>query len=178
MQRSRSTFQCIALAGVLLTTACAIWFVPESRDRGHIFDDASRGAPQGGDNDGERRLDIAIRREFPPGTPLVELIRHIEDAGGTCADALQSVEQPNRQMTVCDYESITYFAFAFMGLGEPSLHQGDNTWTVTIFRSNGLIDGYEVKGLTLTTQLSREEYLERLARQREEENAQMDNSGD
>lgn len=106
------------------------------------------------------------------------MIQHIEDAGGTCAAALQSVENPNRQMTVCRYESITYFAFAFMSLGEPSLHQGDNTWTVTIFHSNGLIGGYDVRGLTRTTQLSKEEYLERLARQREEEEAQMENSGD
>lgn len=70
MHGLRSAVHCIALGGILLTTACAIWFVPESRDRGHIFDDASRGAPQGGVDDGQRRLDIAIRREFPSGTPL------------------------------------------------------------------------------------------------------------
>ncbi len=178
MRGLRSAAHCIALGCILLTTACAVWFVPESRDRGHIFDDASRGAPQGGVNDGQRRLDIAIRREFPPGTHLADLIRHIEDAGGICTGALQSVDNPSRQMTVCRYESITYFAFAFMSLGEPSLHQGDNTWTLAIFHSNGLIDRYDVRGLTHTTQLSKEEYLERLARQMEEEEAQMENSGD
>lgn len=132
MLASRVAHRSAVLGIVLIFAACATWFVPQSRSRGHIFDESSRGAPQGGVNDGQRRLDIAIRREFPSGTPLVDLIRHIENAGGDCADALQSVVEPNEQVTVCGYESITYFAFAFMGLGEPSLHQGDNTWTVTI----------------------------------------------
>lgn len=173
-----STLRFIAFGSILLTTACADWYAPESRSRGHIFDEASRGAPQFGVDDGERRLDIIIKREFPPGTPLANLIRHVEEAGGICSAAIMNVVDPDLKMTVCRYESITYFTFAFMGLGEPSLHEGTNTWTVAIFHSDGLIDGYDVRGRSLQTNISREEYMERLARQRADEKAQSEISGD
>lgn len=175
----RQTATCfIQLGFIVSTTACAVWFVPESRSRGHIFDEASRGTIQFGADDGQRRLDIIIKRDFPPGTPLANLIRHVEEAGGTCSGAIKNFGDPDLKMTVCRYESFTYFAFAFMGLGEPSLHEGDNTWTVAIFHSDGLIDGYDVRGRTLLTNISREEYMERLARQRADEEAQSETSGD
>ena len=168
----------IALVTVMFSAACAVWFVPESRSRGHIFDEAIRGHVQFSEDDGQRNLDRIIRREFPPGTPLAELIRHIDRAGGTCSAPIGRVAEADLETTVCRYEGTNYYAFAFMSLGEPSFHEGRNTFRVSIFHADGLIDSYDVSGRTLVTYLSREEYMERIARQRAEDEAQLENLGD
>ena len=169
MTRIRTTFRFIVLGIAAHSAACAYWFVPQSQSRGHIFDEASRGGPQGGINDGQLRLEIVIDREFPPGTPVPELIDHIETAGGTCSPAIFSETDPSVGSTACTYESISYFPFAFMALGEPSFHEGHNRWIVGIAHTDGIIDGYRIRGTTITNYLNREEYMERLALQRQQE---------
>lgn len=176
MQVPLSTLRFIAFGGVLLTTACAYWFVPESRSRGHIFDEASRGAAQFGTDDGQRRLDIIIRREFPPETPVAELIQHIEGAGGDCSPKADDAVDPGLARILCTYDSVTYFPFAFFGMGEPSFHEGLNSWAVFISHSGGMIKGYEIDGITTMRQISREDYMEGVSRQRAEEELQQENA--
>lgn len=178
MPGSRALFRSIALGTVLLSTACAVWFVPQSRSRGHLFDEVSRGAPQFGPGVVQQVLDFRLRRDFPPGTPLSELMPHIEGADVTCSGAIEDRADPGRKITVCRYESLAYQAFAFMGMGEPLLFVADNRVTLAIFHSVGLIDDYDIMESTTFTDLEREEYRERLARQREEEERQLRNLED
>lgn len=177
MPGSRAVFRSIVLGSVLLSTACAIWFVPESRSRGHIFDESSRGHVQFGHGDGVRRLSILINRQFPPGTLLSDLLRHIEDAGGSCSEKASSMADTAPRLTICTYENTNYFAFAYMGMGEPTLKLSRNNWTVFISHTDGVIDGHRLDGLTTTGNISREDYMEGLDRQRaEEEEMQRSNT--
>ena len=173
MTRPSSALHFITLATVILSIAgCSNWYFPESRNRGHIFDESSRRGAQFGMDDGVRRLRLHIVRVFPPGTPVSDVVRHIEEAGGDCGSEMSAVRDVGSDVTVCTYESVTYFTFSFMNLGEPTLHEGQNEWVVAILHSNGVVDGYDIKGVTITIPLTEGEYRERLARQRAAEEAQ------
>lgn len=169
MERLGAGMQVLALAAVLALPACAIWFVPESRSRGHIFDDAVRGIVQLDERDARRRLDLVIHQRFPPGTPLADVTEHIEGVGGACTGPDRIGTKPGQESTVCTYESDNYFARAFMGMGEPSYLLAENRWTVFIVHSDGSVRRYVVESEAVLTHLSRNDYLERLDRQRADE---------
>lgn len=169
MQRGRTAFRFVAMTSVLSLSACAIWFVPESRSRGHIFDDAVRGIVQLDERDARRRLDFVIHERFPPGTPLADVTGHIEGAGGACTSPDRTGTKPGRESTICTYESDNYFAWAFMGMGDPSYVLAENRWTVFIVHSDGSVRRYVVESEAVLTHLSRDDYLEGLDRQRADE---------
>ena len=174
----RTALRFVVLGIIILSTACATWFVPESRSRGHIFDEAIRGHIQFSEDDGQRNLNRIIRRDFPSGTPVADLIQHINRAGGICSAPIGPLAEADIRTTVCTYEDVNYFAFAYMNLGEPSFREGHNTFRVSIFHADGLIGSYDIIGQTLVTFLSREEYMERIARQRVDDEAQLETPGD
>ena len=158
-----------AITCILALTACALWFVPESRSRGHIFDEAVRGFSQMDGEDGRRQLDRVIHQTFPPGTPLIDVIGHIEDAGGVCMRPVMSEVKPDHGTTVCSYGSTHYFARAIMGIGQPTYLRAQNRWTVSIRHSDGMITGYFVENQATVSHLDRENYMDGLDRQRSEE---------
>lgn len=160
---------------VLLFAACATLFVPQSRSRGHIFDESSRGNPQVDSEDGVRRLSFQINNRFPLGSPLIDLLRHVEGAGGSCFDEPRGVVGIAPRSTTCTYENTNYFAHAYMGLGEPTLQFSRNSWTVVISHTDGAIDGYQLDGFSAISYISPEDYAEGLERQRAEEELQQTN---
>lgn len=89
----------------VLSTACTSWFWPTSRSRGHLFDEAGRGAPTIGDGIARQVLDYRLSRGFPPGTPMSELMPHIQGADVTCSGAIKDPSASNRRVTVCKYNS-------------------------------------------------------------------------
>lgn len=169
MERFGAGFRILSLTTALALSACTSWFWPVSRSRGHLFDEASREVAMIGDGGGRQILDFRLRREFPPGTPMSELMPHIEGADVTCSGPIEDPSIPERQVTVCRYESRSYHAWAFMDLGDAMASVADIDWTLSIAHSDGLVGDYEIAGRTTFTNLGREEYLEGLARQREEE---------
>ena len=172
MERLCAGFRILALTAALALSACTSWFWPVSQSRGHLFDEAGREVAMIGDGVGQQILDNRLRREFPPGTPLSDLMPHIVGADVTCSSPIDDPSVPHRRETQCRYESRTYHAWAFMDLGDPFATVADIDWTLSILHSDGLVESYEVTGTTTLTSLERTEYLEGLARQREEENWQ------
>lgn len=164
--------RCLALGvPALLVASCAVWFVPESSSRGHVFDDAVRGVTQFDEEYARRRVDELLRRRFPVGTALDEVVGHIEDAGGICSRPERLATYAEVESTICAYASDTYFAWAYMGMGRPTYQLAKNEWTVLVGHSNGVIQEYVVKGGLDLIYLNREEYMEGLDQQRAEENA-------
>lgn len=159
----------IAITGTLALSACAIWFVPESRNRGHIFDEASRGITQLDALEIRQSLDLIIHERFPAGTSLADVVGHIEGLGGACRSPDRIATKPGQESTICTYESDNYFARAFMGMGEPSYILAENQWTIFIVHSSGAVQRYVVQSEAVLNHLSRDEYLEGLERQREQE---------
>lgn len=169
MKAGKATFWIAAIAAVLSLSACAIWFVPESRSRGHIFDEASRGIAQLDEQEIRQWLDLLIHERFPPGTPLADVTGYIEGVGGACSSPDRTRTKPGRESTICIYESDNYFARAFMGMGEPSYILAENKWTVFVVHSGGAVLRYVVQSEADLNHLSRDDYLEGLDRQRAEE---------
>ena len=159
----------VAMTCALALPACALWFVPESRSRGHIFDDASRGIAQLDAQEIRQWLDLIIHERFPPGTSLTDLVGHIEGVGGACRSPDRAGTKPGQESTICTYESDNYFARAFMGLGEPSYILAENKWTIFIVHSGGAVRRYVVESEAVLKHLGRDEYHEGLDRQRAEE---------
>ena len=125
-----------------------------------------------GDGGGRQALDYRLRRNFPPGTPVTELMPHIEGADVTCFEPVEDPIVPDRRVTMCRYKSQSYHAWAFMDLGDAMASVADIDWTLSIMHSYGLVEDYAIAGTTAFTGLEREEYLEGLSRQREDENWQ------
>lgn len=131
-----------------------------------------------GDGGGRQVLDYRLRRQYPPGTPVSELMPHIQGADVTCSGAIEAPSASDRHVTVCKYDSRTYHAWAMMDLGDAMVSVADIDWTLSIVHSDGLVEDYEITGTTTFTHPEREEYLEGLARQREEEKLQQANPED
>ncbi len=165
MQGLRNTSRSATLAGLLFTAACALWFVPESRSRGHIFDEAVRGVTQLDGHEGGQFVDRVIRQTFPLGTPLINVIGHIEDAGGICHETTRSEVKPGHAATTCNYESTNYFAQAYMGMGEPTYVRAENEWMISIRHFDGVTTGYLVESRATFDYPNREDYLDGIDRQ-------------
>lgn len=169
MRGRRAAVRLTAITSILALTACATWFVPESQSRGHIFDDASRGIRQLDALEIRQWLDLIIHERFPPGTPLADVIGHIEGVGGACRRPDRVGTKPGQESTICTYESDNYFARAFMGMGEPTYVLAENKWTIFIGHSGGAVQRYVVQSEAVLNYLGRDDYLEGLDRQRAEE---------
>ena len=160
-----------AAAAASLLSSCALWFVPESSSRGHIFDEAVRGRTQLDGQHGVEMLEVVIRNHFPPGTSADDVIGHIMAAGGIC----KSPEEPGeasggREMTICTYSDSHYYATAPMGMGEVYYRLAENDWTVVIFHADDAVQRYDIENQAVMHILSREDYYVGLRRQRDEEN--------
>lgn len=158
----------LALA-LLLLAGCALWFVPESRSRGNIFDDAVRGLSLLSERHSRERLDLVIHQRFPPGTPLADLIGHIESAGGVCSMQERVRIKPGVGSTICTFANSNYFATALMGMGEPYYRLAEHTWTVIVVHAGGAVQSYEIENEVVLHVLSRDDYFDGLNRQRAEE---------
>lgn len=169
MQRRMAVIRCAALAAALALSACAHWFAPESAKRGEIFDAASRGVIPLDLTDVRQRLDDRIRQAFPPGTQLADVTRHIVDAGGVCSNSTREWAKPGYERTVCSYRREIYFARQIVFMGEPAFWLTRNDWTVDIAHRDDLVGWYVVEGQAPVDQLSRDDYLAGLERQRAEE---------
>lgn len=169
MIAGKEAVRIVAITTILSLSACALWFVPESRSRGHVFDDAARGMDQVNGEGARWRLDRLIHQRFPPGTPIGEVIGHIENAGGVCSTPDRAGSKPGYEATICTYAHTNYYATAVMGMGRPFYRMAENEWTVFIVHADGVVQRYVVEGEAAMTHLSREDYLEGLDRQREEE---------
>ena len=166
MGRGRTLIR-LAVMGIatMAIAACAGWIGPESGRRGHIFDEASRRPVALMPDEGGIRLETAVNERFPVGTPLIELARHVVDAGGICARKVGSLAADGADVIICSYESVSFGTFAFLGMGQPSFYESHSSWTLDIRQSDGVIVGYDIAAVTRRTRLSRDDYLERLARQ-------------
>lgn len=154
---------------LLIVSGCALWFVPESQSRGHIFDDASRTDNQNDEKYVQRELARLIHERFPPGTSLDDVTGHIQSISGACTSPDRNGTKPGQESTTCTYESENYFAWAFMGMGEPSYVLAEHDWTVFIVHSGGTVEQYVIQSEIVRNGLSRDDYLEGLAHQRAEE---------
>ena len=159
------TLRFIAFGSILLTTACAIWFVPQSRSRGHIFDEATREGVQGRTMGDKGNLDRVIHQRFPLGSPVGDVVEHIEGAGGDCLEPTGGEVVPDQKTTACTYESTNYYARAYWGMGEPTFLHAENDWTILIQHSSGVTTGYVVDNDASIKFLSRKEYMEGIEHQ-------------
>jgi len=166
MRRGGTLIRTVAIGIVTMAiAACAVWIGPESRSRGHIFDEASRDPVALMPDEGRVRLETAVNETFPVGTPLIELVRHVENAGGICAPNEASPSVDDADTVICLYESVSFGTFAFLGMGQPSFYESRSRWTLDIAQSESVIVGYDIAAVTRRTRLDRDDYLERLARQ-------------
>lgn len=170
MERWTISSRTIVLGIVLMSmVGCALWFVPESRGRGHIFDEATREGIQGRTQGELGNLDRVIHQTFPLGTPVVDVVEHIKGAGGVCIGPTGGEVTPGQGATTCTYGSTNYFARAYMGMGEPTFLRAQNEWTVLIHHSDGVTTEYVVENKADFEFLSREDYMEGVDRQGEQE---------
>lgn len=169
MQGRMKALRHTVLTTALALSACAHWFVPESHNRGDVFDEASRGVIPLDLTDVRQRLDDRIRQAFPPGTPLADVTQHIEDAGGACSSSSRGWAKPGFERTVCSYERDIYFTRQIFIMGQPDFWLARNDWTIDIAHREDLVAWYVVEGQAPVDRLSRDDYLEGLTRQRTEE---------
>ena len=169
MHGGMTGFGVAAIAALLVTSACAGWFIPESRNRGDIFDAASRDVIPFDPMDVRLRLDALLHEAFPPGSAVTGVTQHVVDAGGGCAPSSRGWATPGFERTICAYQREIYFAKEIFFLDEPVFWRTRNDWTVNIAHADGLVGWYVVEGQATTERLGHEDYLEGLDRQRAEE---------
>ena len=171
MRKGKAAVRAAAISAALALSACATWFVPESRSRGDIFDAASRDVIPLDEMDVRRRLDALLLQAGPPGSAVADVEQHIVGAGGDCAPSNQGWAKPGFERTVCAYRRDIYFAKELVFLDDPAYWLTRNVWTVNIAHADGVVGWYVLEGQAMTERLDREDYLEKLGRQRALEEA-------
>lgn len=113
------------LIAILSLAACTGLSVPPgTSETRHLFDEASRPpiAVLAGHFDIERSTAIALALNYPPGTPVVQLVLFIEGIGGRCV-AYRVAETRD-----CTYSNTSYGGRAPKSLfGSPIYFQDVNT---------------------------------------------------
>lgn len=175
MPQIRIAFRAIVLGLAMLSMACTSWFWPESRSRGHLFDEFTRERSWIDGGHRRRLIEAYLRRQFPPGTPLADVMPHIEGADVTCLEPIEDQSTGGRRATACNYNSRNYFVVT-IAPGAEVLTVADIDWTLRIVHANGRVEDYAITGSEVFEDLMLEDYRDSVYRQRELERQQQTDS--
>ena len=173
MERLDSGSRVLALAAALALSACTSWFWPESRSRGHLFDEFTRERAWVDGDFRRAAFESHLRREFPAGTPLAEVLPHIQGAGVTCTETVEDESANGRRTMVCNYESRSYFIGSITALSGHYFSAVDIHWILRVIHANGRVEDYAIKGTEAFHSPTAEDYQNGVYRQREQERQQQ-----
>lgn len=176
MERSWTGVQFLALAAAVLLSACTSWYWPESRSRGHLFDEFAREGAWLDGGHAREQFEAFLRRNFPPGTSLADVMPRIEGADVTCLEVIEDQSTGSRRATTCNYKSRSYIVMQVSRFGGAFLCIADIDWTLRIVHENGRVEDYAVTGSEVMLDFEPEEFRDGVYRQRELERQQQTES--